>query len=177
MISQDLSTRARLEHLISDLALGGPHYANAPGFDQKHYYRSVSGKLSGLYDNTQASDRRVQLMYHVAVLYDAALLNASEVTDLEDNIRRVNEQAAATTALGDNTAATDILNTSDFLTAKLRNLASEVSSLFPFTAAAMHALYPTQYPKSDFQAPKSPWKKVLCLTHDDIDDYNYLKHY
>jgi hypothetical protein len=98
--------------------------------------------------------RRV-LVYHVAVLYDAGLLNGSELADLESLAMRVNRQSAATRAA----AAAGAFHYPAEIVAGVA-FEHNVLSLFPFTAAAMHALYPAQYPKSDFQAPNSPWQKV-----------------
>lgn len=136
---------------------------NAPSLHhQSPLDRSVPDRKYSAANDSPISRARQVLMYHIAVLYDAALLIASEVAELEDIMLRVNERAAVTTKLHANATSIDSNKANEELVASQGVIVGKVFSLFPFTAAAMHALYPTQYPKSDFQAPKSPWKKVPC---------------
>jgi len=134
---------------------------NAHSLHQRHQDRNVPDRKYSAATDSLLSRARQVLTYHIAVLYDAPLLNASEVAELESIMQRVNGRAAmANEKLHANATAIGLNKASEDLAATQGIIVEKVFSLFPFTAAAMHALYPTQYPKSDFQAPKSPWKKV-----------------
>ena len=78
----DQSTLARIDHLVSDLVMGDAHMVDA-----------------------------TTIRYHLALLYDANLVNSSEVLHLQNLAQRGNRQGAG---------------------------AAGAISLFPFTAREMH---------------------------------------
>ena len=96
--------------------------------------------------------------YHLALLFDEGVVNATEKSELHAMASRAN---AHQRELGGSSGGFAVCAPTGSM------------SVFGFSAAAMHALYPAQYPKSDFQSPQQGLEKGALLgrlrhiTHDN----------
>jgi hypothetical protein len=121
--------------------------------------------------------RRAELFeYHLVILYDSLVVNASEVAILQSMANDYHGNTPHSPKTNSARSSQEVPQPLLLLLPLCHPLHLRYCAritLFPFTGRAMHEAYPTQYPRSDFQPPNSPGPKeplmgrLRHITHDN----------